>query len=267
MCGFSGLLFFSAQIKEQFSPGLDGFRLAAPRISNRGDTDHNELIRGNIWLSHYRLAFQDVDAGMQPMKSQDGQHVIIFNGELYNHLELRDQISKKTGYRFSTRSDTETILQGWKAFGADFFTQFDGEYAFIIISLDGNELVAHRDNFGVKPLFFRLADIDNRIFENHSTKYSFRAPWFEFASEIKGLTSPRSWNRTGLLRQYVGLYEPVCTPFNHIIQLPPGGVLTASKGLNGFDTEIIINTKPFGRSLVAISAPVKQILKWFSENQ
>jgi len=244
MCGFAGLLFANNQIKDQFSPGLSGFRHAASRIANRGDTDHQELINNTMWLSHYRLAFQDVSSGIQPMQSQDGLHVIIFNGELYNHLELRTQISKKTGYQFKTRSDTETILQGWKVFGTQFFNQFDGEYAFVIVNLDGSGLIAHRDHFGVKPLFFSLADVNNRIFENYSSKYKFSVPRLEFASEIKGLASKKSWNRTGLLRQYVGLYEPICTAFNNIIQVPPGGIFTASKSQNGFDAEILITTKP-----------------------
>lgn len=244
MCGFAGLLFSNAQTKEKFTPGLNGFRQAASRIAHRGDTDHQEFIKENIWLSHYRLAFQDVDAGIQPMQSRDGQHVIIFNGEIYNHLELRQQITSQSGYQFKTRSDTETILQGWKVLGPDFFKQFDGEYAFVIINLDGSGLVAHRDHFGVKPLFFRLEDINNRIFASYQKKYSFNTAAFEFASEIKGLASNKSWNRTGLLRQYVGLYEPICTPFDHIIQIPPGGLLTANKGQNGFETEIITNTKP-----------------------
>ncbi len=244
MCGFAGLIFSSNQIKDQFSPGLTGFRQAASRIANRGDTDHQEYIKDNIWLSHYRLAFQDVDAGVQPMRSQDDKHIIIFNGEVYNHLKLRNQITKKSGYQFKTRSDTETILQGWKVFGSDFFSQFDGEFAFVIINLDGSGLIAHRDNFGVKPLFFRVADIDNRMFANYSKKYTFNATRFEFASEIKGLASDKNWNRTGLLRQYVGLYEPVCTPFDHIIQIPPGSLLTARKTADGFSTEITTNHKP-----------------------
>jgi len=248
MCGFAGLLFSSTQKKEQFTPGLHGFRQAASRIVSRGDTDHKEYINGSIWLSHYRLAFQDVAAGVQPMHSQDGQHVIVFNGEVYNHLQLREQISKQSAYQFSTRSDTETILQGWKVFGADFFARLDGEFAFVIINLDGSGLIAHRDHFGVKPLFFRLEELDNRIFANYSKQYSFMTSGFEFASEVKGLASTKSWNRTGLLRQYVGLYEPICTPFDHIIQIPPGGILTAKKTQNGFATEIINNAKPVRQS-------------------
>ena len=244
MCGFAGLLFSSSQNKEQFTPGLQGFRKAASRIANRGDTDHQEFFNEHIWLSHYRLAFQDVTSGVQPMKSQDGKHIIIFNGEVYNHLKLREQITRESGYQFTTRSDTETILQGWKVFGSDFFSRFDGEFAFVIINMDGSKLIAHRDHFGVKPLFFRLNDIDNRIFSQYEKQYTFNTSGFEFASEIKGLASKKSWNRTGLLRQYVGLYEPICTPFNHIIQIPPGGLLKAEKTADGFTTEITTSDKP-----------------------
>ncbi len=243
MCGFAGLLFFNKQDRDNFKPGIKGFRQAASRIANRGDTDHQEYINDTLCLSHYRLAFQDVDAGVQPMKSQDGQHIIIFNGEVYNHLKLREQIIKKSGYQFRTRSDTETILQGWKTFGTDFFTQFDGEYAFVIVNVDGSGLIAHRDHFGVKPLFFRLNQIDNRIFSNYKKKYTFNTRQFEFGSEIKALASKKSWNQTGLLRQYVGLYEPICTAFHHIIQVPPGSLLSAQRTSDGFHTEIIMHSQ------------------------
>lgn len=97
MCGFSGIIFSNRQVKESFLPGMDAFRKASPRVAHRGDTEHNEAILDCLWLSHYRLAFQDVASGAQPMRSQDGQHIIVFNGELYNHLALREKITAKTG--------------------------------------------------------------------------------------------------------------------------------------------------------------------------
>lgn len=229
MCGFSGIIFSNRQIKAAFLPGMDAFRKASPRLAHRGDTDHHEAILDSLWLSHFRLAFQDVSSGIQPMRSQDGKHIIIFNGELYNHLELRDKITAKTGIRFKTRSDTETILEGWKAFGESIFTEFDGEFAFVISAVSGEHLVAHRDHYGVKPLFFYLEGIDTRQFAHYQQHYRFSAQRLEFASEIKAITSKKHWNRDGLLRQYVGLYEPIRTPFDHIIQLPPGGTLKATR--------------------------------------
>ncbi len=244
MCGFTGLLFNSATSQEQYPPGIQGFRRCAARIAHRGDTDHQEFIKNKLWLSHYRLAFQDVSAGIQPMLSGDNKHVIIFNGEVYNHLELRQNITKKSGHVFKTRSDTETILQGWKAFGADFFSSLEGEYAFIINSVDASELIAHRDYFGVKPLFLFLDNINTRIFENYSERYQFETSRLEFASEMKGLPSKKQWQQTGLLRQFVGLYESICTPFENIINLPAGGILNVKKRGDRFLCELKTNNNP-----------------------
>ncbi len=243
MCGFSGILFSSASAQADFAPGLAGFRQAAERVAHRGDTDHNEYLQGRLWLSHYRLAFQDLQAGAQPMRSEDGEHVIIFNGEVYNHLQLRPAI-ERAGYAFRTRSDTETLLQGYRAFGTDFFSRLDGEFAFVILRTDGRELIAHRDHFGVKPLFLHLEGVDNRRFACHEKRYVFTCPSIEVASEIKGLASPKRWNREGLLRQFVGLYEPVCTPFDNIIQLPPGAVLEARRQGDHFDCLLHTRTTP-----------------------
>jgi len=248
MCGFTGLLFNSLLTQQQYQPGIDGFRGNASRISHRGDTDHQEFIKDTLWLSHYRLAFQDVAAGVQPMLSNDNKHIIVFNGEIYNHLELRDSISTKSGHIFKTRSDTETILQGWKAFGEDFFSSLEGEYAFVITALDGTELIAHRDYFGVKPLFFYLDKINTRQFENFSASYKFELTRVEFASEIKGLPTKKQWQQTGLLRQFVGLYESICTPFEHIINIPAGAILKLKKYNAIFHCELITNSTPIRRS-------------------
>jgi asparagine synthase (glutamine-hydrolysing) len=227
MCGFSGIVFSSETPRNTRSHGIEGFRRAADRVAHRGDTEHRELLLERIWLSHYRLAFQDVASGAQPMLSGDGLHVIVFNGEVYNHLGLRTEVTRQTGVSFRTRSDTETILEGWKAYGPAFFDRLEGEYAFVILSVDGLELTAHRDRFGVKPLFVFCDGLDTGTFASFSERYSFDCTRIEFSSEVKGLCSPKGWNRQGLLRQFVGLYEPIRTPFNHVIQVPPGGVLFA----------------------------------------
>jgi asparagine synthase (glutamine-hydrolysing) len=240
MCGFAGVLFCNVVRKQGYRPGLSGFRHAAARLSHRGDTDHREVIRDSLWLSHYRLAFQDLAAGVQPMLSADDNHIIVFNGEVYNHLDFRTDITKRTGHRFRTRSDTETLLEGWKAFGTEFFDTLDGEFAFVICDLTGSRLVAHRDTFGVKPLFFRIEGVNTRQFATFNKRYIFSSTVLEFSSEIKAIASRKFWNRAGLLRQYVGLFEPICTPFDHIIQVPAGGVLSAIN--NGAEFQCTLNT-------------------------
>ena len=239
MCGFSGILFYAPILRDRYQPGRSGFRQASARVAHRGDTDYQERFENTLWLSHHRLAFQDVAAGTQPMLSQDRQHLIVFNGEIYNHLQLRKEIQRQHRLEFKTRSDTETILEGWKLLGDRFFEQLEGEYAFVISDITGQQLVAHRDRYGVKPLFCYLDNVDIRQFANYQPVYQFTSPRIEFASEIKGLTANKHWQREGLLRQFVGLYEPICTPFSNIIQVPPGGILQIDKGNESFDCKLI----------------------------
>jgi len=248
MCGFTGLLFNSTSTQDKYHPGMEGFHRCASRIAHRGDTDHQEFIKDKLWLSHYRLAFQDVSAGIQPMLCNDKSHVIVFNGEVYNHLELRKSITQKSGHHFKTHSDTETIIEGWKAFGTGFFTSLEGEYAFVINATDGSELIAHRDYFGVKPLFLYLDKVNTRVFENYSAHYHFETTRLEFASEIKALPTKKQWQQTGLLRQFVGLYESICTPFENIIHLPAGGILSVRKHNERFQCKLTSNTNPIRRN-------------------
>lgn len=244
MCGFSGVLFSSEAIKNRYPYDADAFRAAAMRIAHRGDSDYQEFLNDSMCLSHYRLAFQDVAAGRQPMPSQDGKHIIVFNGEVYNHLELREQIKKVSPISFKTRSDTETILEGWKVLGEAFFKEFDGEFAFVIMDINARQVIAHRDRHGVKPLFFRLPNINTRHFANFQRAYAFDTEYLEFSSEIKGLPGEKHWQRDGLLRQFVGLYEPVCTPFENIIHLPPGAILSAKKSSDGFSCVLKTSQEP-----------------------
>jgi asparagine synthase (glutamine-hydrolysing) len=214
MCGFSGVLFAGEQVRAAFPPGLDGFRRAADRVAHRGDTEHRELLLDLVWLSHFRLAFQDVAAGRQPMRSADGRHVIVFNGEVYNHLSLRPAIERETGVRFVTRSDTETLIEGWCALGEAFFEQLEGEYAFVIAAVDGSALIAHRDRFGVKPLFFGLGgDVDARGFACFAPSYDWRCARLELASEIKGISSPSPGAGPGCCGSSPACSSPSARPF------------------------------------------------------
>lgn len=244
MCGFTGILFAAASLRDAYQPGQDGFRFSAGRLAHRGDTDYRDRFFETLWLAHHRLAFQDVQAGVQPMLSLDGQHVIVFNGEVYNHLELRKVIRQQRNLEFRTRSDTETIIEGWKTFGKSFFSRLEGEYAFVIADISGKHLIAHRDHYGVKPLFIYIDGLNTRKFSCYQPTYTFTSGRLEFASEVKGLTADKSWNRDGLLRQFSGLFEPVCTPFENIIHLPAGGVLEAARQESQFSCTLTTGHLP-----------------------
>lgn len=248
MCGFSGIVFAAPPDQRPDDAALAAFRAAAGRVAHRGDTEHREWFAPHLWLSHFRLAFQDVASGRQPMLSGDGRHVIVFNGEVYNHLGLREAITRAVGTAFNTRSDTETLIEGWKAFGDAFFEHLEGEYAFLILAVDGSELVAHRDRFGVKPLFLWAQGLDTTPFTLFAPRYGFTSARLDFSSELKGLSAPKAWQREALLRQFVGLYEPIRTPLRETIQIPAGGTLRGRRRDGLMHCELTTFAEPVRRS-------------------
>jgi asparagine synthase (glutamine-hydrolysing) len=124
----------------------------------------------NVALGHRRLSILDLSAsGHQPMCDESGKVWVVFNGEIYNYIELREEL-KKLGYRFISNTDTEVLLKSYIEWGFDCVNKFNGMWAFAILDLRKNILFLSRDRFGVKPLYYYLDD------EN-----------FAFASEIKAL--------------------------------------------------------------------------------
>jgi asparagine synthase (glutamine-hydrolysing) len=123
-----------------------------------------------VYLGHRRLSILDLEGGKQPMWTADGRLGIVFNGEIYNHLSLRKQLETE-GYRFLTdHSDTEVLLQGYRAWGTDLPNRLNGMWAFAIYDRDTRTLFGSRDRFGKKPLF-----------------YTQQADLFGFASEVSAL--------------------------------------------------------------------------------
>ncbi|VIO76697.1 Asparagine synthetase [glutamine-hydrolyzing] 1 [Bradyrhizobium ivorense] len=112
--------------------------------------------RRNLAFGHRRLAVIDpTEGGRQPMTSGDGRHVIVYNGEIYNFLELRRELEAK-GATFRSQSDTEVILAAWQAWGEDMLARFNGEWALAIYDTTTDELFLARDHFGIKPLQYAL---------------------------------------------------------------------------------------------------------------
>jgi len=120
--------------------------------SYRGPDSTKFYIDGeNIFLGHNRLRIVDLNSNAdQPFFSKDRRYVILFNGEIYNHKELR----KKIGLSFLTESDTETILKGYEKFGAKIFEMLDGMFAVVIYDTHKDTFVIARDYFGIKPLYY-----------------------------------------------------------------------------------------------------------------
>lgn len=235
MCGFLGIYASGRPLQPEEIPS---FRSASQRVKHRGNTSHGEKISPDSALFHYRLAFRDLSEGLQPLTDDQNRATIIFNGELYAFQGLRQKLSQR--YNFRTRSDTEVILAAYLAYGENMLAELDGEYAFVIHDHRDNSLVAGRDPYGVKPLFWGASESisgDNLRFYKDSYKLQANGR-LHFASELKGLALPLRWDQHGLERQMLSLYEEMHTAFQGAFQLAPGSLLTAKRDLDNWHIEI-----------------------------
>jgi asparagine synthase (glutamine-hydrolysing) len=180
-------------------------------INHRGPDSCGFFEKGNFFMGHTRLAIQDLTAnGNQPMFSSCSEYVIIFNGEIYNHLEIRKH--NLSTVSFNSMSDTETILECYKRFGESCLGLFNGIFSFAIFNTITDEIFIARDNFGVKPLY---------IYSDHET--------FLFGSEIKsfiGFDINHSLCYEGIINYLTFLWSPgEMTPFKKVTKLLPGTFL------------------------------------------
>lgn len=182
-------------------------------IAHRGpDGDGTLHIAGQAILGHQRLAIIDIEHGQQPMCSEDGRYSLIFNGEIYNYLELRQSLIQG-GHKFETFSDTEVLLRLLIERGADAINNLNGMFAFLFHDRQDNHWIAARDAFGIKPLYYvGLADE------------------IVFASEIKALLGHPdiSAERDDLaLQQYLSLQFCLDdrTMFRDVKKVKPGFLL------------------------------------------
>lgn len=123
----------------------------ASAIHHRGPDDDGVMIDGPVGFFHKRLSIIDISSGQQPMTFDNC--TIVFNGEIYNYIELRNELKKK-GHQFQTSSDTEVILHLYAEYGKDFVNLLNGMFAFIIYDKNKNEIFIARDHFGIKPLYW-----------------------------------------------------------------------------------------------------------------
>src|SRR5579864_2275708 len=139
------------------------------QIIHRGPDEDGFYVSENIGLAMRRLSIIDLKSGQQPVTNEDGSIWLVYNGEIYNHQELRQQL-EKCGHRYRSRSDTETIVHLYEEYGEDCVRHLRGMFAFAIWDMRRKKLFCARDRFGIKPFYYAMAG--NR---------------FAFASEIKAL--------------------------------------------------------------------------------
>lgn len=153
MCGIAGIIDFRGRSVEPAE-----IRKLTDQIAHRGPDGDGYWFSAqrDVALGHRRLAIIDPGpGGHQPMASGDGRHVIVFNGEIYNFLELRTEL-ENFGEKFHSESDTEVILAAWRNWREGMLTRFNGMWALAIYDTESGELFLARDRFGIKPLLYAL---------------------------------------------------------------------------------------------------------------
>ena len=164
MCGIAGF---------RGAPAPALLRAMTTTLRHRGPDDEGYSEDGSISLGFRRLSIIDLAGGHQPMLSDDGRLSLVYNGEIYNYRELREEL-RSLGHGFRTDSDTEVILRAYEAWGTDAFARLNGMWAFALADRGERRLILCRDHFGIKPLYY--AEAGGRLL---------------FASEIKALLCDR----------------------------------------------------------------------------
>src|SRR5215208_903083 len=156
MCGIAGIV-----AADQLRPD-DRERVIAMRdvISHRGPDDAGIYVDARAGLGHRRLSIVDVSAGHQPLSNETESIWIVFNGEIYNHSEIRPEL-EAVGHRYKTRSDTETIVHAYEAWGDTCVDRLRGMFAFALWDVPRQRLLLARDRMGVKPLYW--AHVNGRL--------------------------------------------------------------------------------------------------------
>jgi asparagine synthase (glutamine-hydrolysing) len=211
MCGISGYI---------TAKGLalrETVEIMTNTLQLRGPDDAGYWVNEGVALGHRRLSIIDLAGGHQPITNENSTIWLVFNGEIYNFLELRTSLQAK-GHQFQTQSDSEVIIHAYEEYGADCVTRFNGMFAFALWDSVEQQLVLARDRFGEKPLYYALINQD-----------------FVFASEPKAILRHPGVNRELDLRslsRYLA-YEYVPWPhsmFKQIRKLPPAHVLIYKQG-------------------------------------
>ncbi|MBN2261217.1 MAG: asparagine synthase (glutamine-hydrolyzing), partial [Clostridiales bacterium] len=222
MCGIAG--YFG-------SGSLQLLKDMLKSIHHRGPDGEGTFVAHNVGLGIKRLAIVDVDHGNQPIHNEDETLWIVYNGEIYNYQELKNDLIKK-GHKFYTDTDTETILHAYQEWGSDCLKFLNGMFAFAIWDTKKKNVFLARDRLGIKPLYY---------FSNPEKLI--------FASEIKALLVDRDVPRIvneDALRTFLltGFQNTAETFFSKINEFPPGHFMIISQDGNKICSYWKLSTKP-----------------------
>ena len=163
MCGISGI--FHNNSPKSFLK--DSIIQMIASLSHRGPDGSGVYIADNIALGQRRLSIIDLEGGSQPMITD--RFVIVYNGEIFNYIELREELQQKENIRFRTKSDTEVVIKAFEAYGLNALAKFNGQFAFILWDKVEKKLIIARDRYGIRPLYI-LHHKDNFYFAQNSRR-------------------------------------------------------------------------------------------------
>jgi asparagine synthase (glutamine-hydrolysing) len=215
MCGVAGVLSLRPDLPP---PSRAACAAMVAALRHRGPDEAGLYRDPRAALGHARLSIVDLAGGSQPLSNEDGSLWISFNGEIFNHVELREEL-EPLGHAFRTRSDTEVIVHAWEAWGEAAFARFNGQFALALWDARRERLALARDPLGVRPLYTCV----------HGGRL-----WF--ASEVKALFAgdpsiPRRLDPAGLGETFTfWSVVPPQSVFAGIRELPPGHLLTVERG-------------------------------------
>src|SRR5215217_4131959 len=204
MCGIAGLA-----RRDAGGISAEMLRRMAGALAHRGPDGSGVHVSDRVGLAHTRLSVVDLAGGAQPLANEDGQVVVTYNGEVYNHVELRREL-RAAGHEFRTSSDTEVLVHAYEQWGDAFVERLVGQFAFALYDRRRERLLLVRDRFGVRPLF-----------------YAERGGALYFASEVKALFAtgevPAAPDLAGLDEVFTfWAARAPRTPFAGVRQLEPG---------------------------------------------
>ena len=212
MCGIAGFLHFD----QNRSASNETIKKMTNTLIHRGPDGEGYYVKGNIALGHRRLSIIDLTTGDQPMESHNKKNVVVFNGEIYNYIELRSEL-ESLGRKFHTKSDTEVIIQAFEQWGIDCQNKFNGMWAFALWDDHKQQLFVSRDRIGEKPIFYTVDD-----------------GTFIFGSEIKSLFAyglPKNINAELLeVYLYLGYIPAPFTFYKGITKLQAGHYILVNDG-------------------------------------
>jgi asparagine synthase (glutamine-hydrolysing) len=245
MCGIAGQYCFG-----DGKPDTDLLSRMSRLLAHRGPDGEGTRICGSAGLVHRRLAIIDLsEDALQPMTSEDGTLWLVFNGEIYNYIELREELAAK-GHRFSSASDSEVILHAYEEWGTECLQHFNGMWAFAIWDEKNQRLFCARDRFGIKPFYYTQVDGS-----------------FLFASEIKALLAhPGAGTKPdeAMLGTYLAwgiLDHSDRTMFDGIFQLEPAhGIVVTAEGAQALFRYWDVKISPEIQSEISDSEAASRLL-------